>query len=45
MSIADFTALPVSKAVSAAEGIRLDGREQKIAGRILREVAERLGFP
>ncbi len=44
MSIADFTALPVSRAVTAAAKIKLNEREQKIAGRILREVAERLGF-
>ncbi len=45
MSIADFTALPVSRAVTAAAKIKLNEREQKIAGRILREVAERLQFP
>ncbi|HSY12400.1 MAG TPA: excinuclease ABC subunit UvrA [Verrucomicrobiae bacterium] len=44
MSIADFTALPVSRAVDAAAKIKLSEREQKIAGRILKEVAERLGF-
>jgi len=44
MSIADFTALPVSRAVEAAGRIKLNAREEKIAGRILREVAERLGF-
>jgi excinuclease ABC subunit A len=44
MSIADFTALPVSRAVTAAAKIKLNERENKIAGRIQREVAERLGF-
>ena len=44
MSIADFTALPVARAVTSAAKIKLNEREQKIAGRILREVAERLGF-
>ncbi len=44
MSIADFTALPVSRAVTAAGKIKLNERENKIAGRILREVAERLQF-
>jgi excinuclease ABC subunit A len=44
MSIADFTALPVSRAVEAAARIRLTEREERIAGRILKEVAERLGF-
>jgi excinuclease ABC subunit A len=44
MSIADFTALPVSRAVEAAAQIRLSEREDRIAGRILKEIAERLGF-
>jgi excinuclease ABC subunit A len=44
MSIADFTALPVSRAVEAAAQIKLNEREQRIAGRILNEIAERLGF-
>ena len=44
MSIADFTALPVSRAVEAAAQIKLNEREEKIAGRILKEIAERLGF-
>ncbi len=44
MSIADFTALPVARAVEAAAGIKLSDRENRIAGRILKEIAERLGF-
>ena len=44
MSIADFTSLPVSRAVEAAAKIKLNDREEKIAGRIRREVAERLQF-
>ena len=44
MSIADFTALPVSRAVEAAAKIKLSEREDRIAGRILKEIAERLGF-
>jgi excinuclease ABC subunit A len=44
MSIADFTALPVSRAEEAATKIRLNQREQQIAGRIVGEIAERLGF-
>jgi excinuclease ABC subunit A len=44
MSIADFTALPVSRAVDAAAQIKLTPREERIAGRILKEIAERLGF-
>ena len=44
MSIADFTALPVSRAVESARLIKLNEREEKIAGRVLREIGERLGF-
>ncbi len=44
MSIADFTALPVSRAVEAAAHIQLSEREERIAGRIRKEIAERLGF-
>ncbi len=44
MSIADFTALPVSRAADAVAQIKLTDREEKIAGRIRREIAERLGF-
>ncbi len=44
MSIADFTALPVSRAVDAVAKISLNEREEQIAGRIVREIAERLGF-
>ncbi len=44
MSIAEFTALPVSRAVGAAAKIKLSEREERIAGRIRKEIAERLGF-
>jgi excinuclease ABC subunit A len=44
MSIAEFTALPVSRAVEAAAKIKLSEREERIAGRIRKEIAERLGF-
>ncbi len=44
MSIADFTSLPVSRAVDAVAQIQLSEREERIAGRIRREIAERLGF-
>ena len=44
MSIADFTALPVSRAVEAAAQIKLSEREERIAGRIRKEIAERLSF-
>ena len=44
MSISDFTALPVTRALEAAKKITLDARQEKIAGRIVREVVERLQF-
>ncbi len=44
MSIADFTALPVTRAMEAVAAVRLNEREEKIAGRVLREIGERLGF-
>ncbi|HME31166.1 MAG TPA: excinuclease ABC subunit UvrA, partial [Terriglobales bacterium] len=44
MSIADFTSLPVSRAVEAIAKIKLSEREELIAGRIRKEIAERLGF-
>jgi excinuclease ABC subunit A len=44
MSIADFTALPVSRALDAAKGIKLTAREGLIAGRIVHEIVERLQF-
>src|SRR5271157_4919287 len=44
MSIAEFTAMPVSRAQEVAEGIKLAGREAAIAGRVMHEVVERLQF-
>ena len=44
MSIADFTAMPVSRALEKARGIKLAGREEQIAGRIMQEIVERLQF-
>src|SRR5271155_300213 len=44
MSIADFTALPISRALEVARSIKLAGREEKIAGRVMHEVVERLQF-
>ena len=44
MSIADFTGLPVIRALEAARKIKLTGREALIAGRIVHEVVERLQF-
>jgi excinuclease ABC subunit A len=44
LSIADFTALPVARAVEVAGKVQLNGREQVIAGRVLHEISERLQF-
>ncbi|HWR34869.1 MAG TPA: excinuclease ABC subunit UvrA [Clostridia bacterium] len=44
MSIADFTTLPVSRAVEAIDKVSLNGRERQIAGRVVHEIAERLRF-
>ncbi|MBI2683415.1 MAG: excinuclease ABC subunit UvrA [Acidobacteriales bacterium] len=44
ISIADFTALSCVRALEAARKIKLNDREQKIAGRVLQEVVERLEF-
>jgi excinuclease ABC subunit A len=44
MSIADFTELPVSRALEAAKSIKLTGREAMIASRIVHEIVERLQF-
>ena len=44
MSIADFTALPLRKALDAASTIQFSLRERLIAERLRREVVERLEF-
>ncbi|HXS76887.1 MAG TPA: excinuclease ABC subunit UvrA [Terracidiphilus sp.] len=44
MSIADFTALPLNKALSAACELNFTAREALIADRIRREIIERLEF-
>jgi excinuclease ABC subunit A len=44
MSIADFTSLPIARALEAARKIKLTGREQTIAGRIAHEITQRLEF-
>jgi len=44
MSIADFTSLPVSRSFEVARKIKLAGREEAIAGRIMHEIVERLQF-
>ncbi|MGH9469679.1 MAG: excinuclease ABC subunit UvrA, partial [Terriglobia bacterium] len=44
LSIADFTALPVEREIEVVRGMRLSGREEILARRILNEVRERLEF-
>ena len=44
MSIADFTALPLNRALSAAINLKFSEREALVAERIRREVVERLEF-
>ena len=44
MSIAEFTALPVSRSLEAAKKIQLTGREAIIANRLVYEITERLQF-
>jgi excinuclease ABC subunit A len=44
MSIADFTGLSVARSLEVAQKIKLQGREELIAGRIMHEIVERLQF-
>jgi len=44
VSIAGFTALSVGRAIEAAKKIKLNEREAKVAGRVLKEICERLEF-
>jgi excinuclease ABC subunit A len=44
LSIADFTALSLERALTAARALRFTGREQIIADRLQREIIERLEF-
>jgi len=44
MSIADFTAMPVSRTLEKVRSIKLAGRELQIACRIMQEIVERLQF-
>ena len=43
-TIADYTTLPIAQAVRVFNSIKLAGREEKIAGLILREIRARLSF-
>jgi excinuclease ABC subunit A len=44
LSIADFTALPLNRALTAARAIQFSSREALIAERLRREIVERLEF-
>src|SRR5713101_3804571 len=44
MSIADFVSLSVTRAIEAMSALKLSERENAIAGRVVREVRERLEF-
>jgi len=44
MSIADFVTLSVTRAIEAMSALKLSERENAIAGRVVREVRERLEF-
>jgi excinuclease ABC subunit A len=44
LSIADFTALPLNRALSAAINLQFSSREALVADRIRREIVERLEF-
>jgi excinuclease ABC subunit A len=44
LSIADFTALPLNRALSAAINLKFNSREALVADRIQREIVERLEF-
>src|SRR5258708_17326878 len=43
-SIADFTALPLERALEAAKSMNFTGRDRIIADRLQREIIERLQF-
>jgi excinuclease ABC subunit A len=42
--IADYTALPIEEAIAAFDRIKLNKREEQIAGLVLREIKDRLRF-
>jgi excinuclease ABC subunit A len=43
-AISDFARLPLDAALAAFRGIALQGREEKIAGSVLKEISDRLEF-
>ncbi|HYM13185.1 MAG TPA: excinuclease ABC subunit UvrA [Bryobacterales bacterium] len=44
LSIAEFTALPVSRALEVTRKLKLRGREEQIAGKLVEEIGQRLEF-
>jgi excinuclease ABC subunit A len=44
LGIADYTALPIDEAVSVFDKLKLNEREQQIAGLVLREIRNRMRF-
>ncbi|MFL6207808.1 MAG: excinuclease ABC subunit UvrA [Pyrinomonadaceae bacterium] len=44
LGIADYTALPVEETVTVFDELKLNEREEQIAGRVLREIRNRLRF-
>jgi excinuclease ABC subunit A len=44
LGIADYTNLPIDEATETIDDIKLNGREEKIAGLILKEIRDRLRF-
>jgi excinuclease ABC subunit A len=42
--IADYTAMPIEEAVTAFDSLRLNEREEQIAGLVLREIRNRMRF-
>jgi len=44
LGIADYTALPIEQAIENFNSIKLNDREEKIAGLVLKEIRERLQF-
>ncbi len=43
-TIADYTALPILQAVKVFNAVKLNAREEKIAGLVLREIRQRVSF-
>lgn len=44
LGIADYTEMPIAEAARNFSGIKLSARDEKIAGLVLKEITDRLGF-